>query len=49
MIKKMREDNIAAPNIGNLSRMFSSKTIKFEKVQEILDYLGYELEIKPKR
>ena len=27
---------------------FKNKTIKFEEVQQILDYLGYELVIKEK-
>ena len=35
-------------DIGSFSTMLSNKTIRFEKVQEILDFLDYKLEIKPK-
>ncbi len=48
MIKRMKENNLEVAEIGSLSKMLSNKTIKFEKVQQILDFLGYELEIKPK-
>ena len=36
------------PKDGGLSNKFNSKTIRFEEVQEILDYLGYKLELKEK-
>jgi hypothetical protein len=48
MIRRMKEKNLEISEIGGLSRMLDKKTIKFEKVQQILDFLGYELEIKPK-
>ena len=48
MLRLMEEDGHKRLTIGNFSKMLSKKTIKFEKVQEILDFLGYELEIKEK-
>ncbi len=48
LIKRMENENLEIPTIGSFSRMLSRKTIRFEKVQEILDFLGYELEIKAK-
>ncbi len=49
LIGHMENEGYEMPSIGNLSRMLSRKTIRFEKVQEVLDFLGYELEIKPKK
>ncbi len=37
------------PKNGGLSNKFNAKTIRFEEVQTILDYLGYELIIREKR
>jgi len=48
MLKKMRECGIEAPDPSSLSKMFSSKSIRFDRVQQILDFLGYELVIKRK-
>ena len=49
MTRNMKQKGLAKTNVASLSRMLSSKTIKFEAVQQILDYLGYELEIKIKK
>lgn len=49
MTRNMQKENISNINVASLSRMLSSKTIKFETVQNILDYLGYELEIVSKK
>lgn len=48
LTRNMQKDNILNVNITSLSRMLTTKTIKFETVQLILDYLGYEIEIKKK-
>ena len=48
MTRAMKDKNLINTNIASLSRMLSTKTIKFETVQLILDYLGYELDIKRK-
>ena len=46
---KLRENgHKKIPKYGGLSNKFNSKTIRFEEVQLILDYLGYELTIKEK-
>ena len=49
LIKRMKDEGHEMPGIGSLSRMLSRKTVRFEKIQEILDFLGYELEIKSKQ
>ena len=36
------------PKAGGLSNKFNNKTIRFDEVQTILDYLGYELIIREK-
>ncbi len=48
MVKRMEDANLLKIYSSSLFRMFSDKTIRFELVQEILDYLGYELIIRPK-
>lgn len=48
MARNMKAKGLANTNVASLSRMLSSKTIKFETVQQILNYLGYEFEIKKK-
>lgn len=49
MTRNMQQDGILNLNIASLSRMLTTKTVKFETVQQILDYLGYEIDIKPKK
>lgn len=44
----LREKGLNFPKESGLSVMFNKKRIKFDTVQEILDYLGYELIIKEK-
>ena len=44
----LREKGLNFPKESGLSVMFNKKRIKFDTVQEILDYLGYELVIKEK-
>ena len=48
LTRLMKQNKINNINITSLSRMLTTKTIKFETVQEILDFLGYELVIKKK-
>ena len=48
MTRNMKKEGLSNINVASLSRMLSSKTIKFETVQQILNYLGYEFEIKKK-
>jgi hypothetical protein len=49
LIERMEKEGHKMPSIGSLSKMLSQKTIRFERVQEILDFLDYELDIKPKK
>jgi len=46
MTKNMKAKKLSTINVASLSRMLTTKTIKFETVQQILDYLGYGFEIK---
>lgn len=48
LIKRMQELELTNVQIASFSRMLKEKTIKFELVQDVLDFLGYELEIKKK-
>ena len=49
MARNLRQEGILNINIASLSRMLTTKTVKFETIQQILDYLGYEIDIKPKQ
>lgn len=46
---KLRELGMNIPANSGLSNKFNNKTIRFNEVQDILDYLGYELIIKEKQ
>jgi hypothetical protein len=49
MTRTMQIRGIKNINIASLSRMLTTETIKFKTVQEILDFLGYEIEIREKQ
>ena len=44
----LREKGYNIPKASGLSYRFNQKRILFETVQEILDYLGYEIKIVEK-
>lgn len=44
----LRNKGIDIPKASGLSYRFNQKRIRFETVQEILDYLGYEIKIVKK-
>lgn len=46
---KMNEENLKVPVEGGLSNSFAKGSIKFRTVQQILDFLGYELVIREKK
>ncbi len=46
---KMNEENLKVPVEGGLSNSFSKESVKFKTVQQILDFLGYELVIREKK
>lgn len=48
MLKNMEKEGVLSLNVASLSRMLATKSIKFETVQQILDYLGYEISVKQK-
>lgn len=49
MTRNLKKEGLSNINVASLSRMLSTKTVKFETIQLILDYLGYELNIAPKK
>jgi hypothetical protein len=48
LIERMNEKNNTKDTVQNLSKKLSRGTIRFYEVESILDYLGYEIEIKSK-
>lgn len=48
LAKKMRSEGYDIPAESGLSYAFNQKRIRFQTVQEIIEYLGYELVIKKK-
>lgn len=49
IIKRMNDSGITKIQVSSLSRMLKERTIKFELVQQVLDYLGYEIIIRKKQ
>lgn len=49
LINRMREAGYDIPQSGSMSVQLNKKRIRFETVQEILDFLGYELVIRKKK
>jgi len=47
-LKKMREQGFNVPTANNISTKFKNETVKFKEIQQILDFLGYELVIRKK-
>lgn len=45
----LRENGFDVPKDSGLSNQFRKKRVRFETVQEILDFLGYELVIREKQ
>lgn len=48
LVKIMNENGYKIPAASNLSVLLSRKRVRFETVQEILEFLNYEIEIKRK-
>ncbi len=48
LLVKMKEQGFDMPASSNFSVMLSKKRIRFETVQEVLDFLGYEFKIVEK-
>ncbi len=49
LIENMQKANYDISQQSTISVQLNKKRIRFETVQEILDYLGYELVIKEKQ
>lgn len=49
LISKMQDDGYNIPQSSTMSVQLNKKRIRFETIQEILDYLGYELIIREKQ
>lgn len=49
LITVMNENGYKIPKSGAMSFQLKNKRIRFETVQEMLDYLGYELVIREKQ
>lgn len=49
LVKKMNEAGYPQMTIGGFSKMLKTGSIKFTKVQEILDFLGYGLKVVEKK
>ena len=45
----LKEKGYDVPIASGLSNQFRTKRVRFQTVQEILDYLGFELVIKEKQ
>lgn len=48
IISRLRDKGVDVPKSGSMSYQLKNKRVRFETVQEILDYLGYEIVIKEK-
>ncbi len=48
LARKMREAGYDIPAESGLSYAFNQKRIRFQTVQEIVDFLGYELVLRKK-
>lgn len=48
IISKLRDTDSDIPNSSAISYQLRNKRIRFDTVQTILDYLGYELVIREK-
>ena len=48
LVQKMNEAGYDKMTIGGFSKMLKTNSIKFTKVQDILNFLGYELKVVKK-
>jgi len=48
LVKKMNSAGYDPITIGGFSKMLKTESIKFTKVQDILDFLGYEFKVVKK-
>lgn len=48
LVKKLNESGLKIGSRQNLYKKFTRQSLKFNEIQDILDFLGYKIEIKPK-
>lgn len=48
LIKKMNNEGFKPVSVGGFSKSLTTKSIKFVKAQEIIEYLGYKINIEEK-
>ena len=48
LVTKMNNAGYEKMTIGGFSKMLKTNSIKFDKVQDILDFLGYEFKVVKK-
>ncbi len=48
LVKKMNEAGYPEMTIGGFSKMLNTRSIKFTRVQEVLEFLGYGLKVVEK-
>lgn len=49
LVKKMNEAGYSEMTIGGFSKMLNTRSIKFTRVQEVLEFLGYGLKVVEKQ
>lgn len=49
LVERMNNAGCNKCTIGGFSKMLITKSVKFDKVQEVLDFLGYEVVIRKKQ
>lgn len=49
LVEKMNSQGYEQMTIGGFSKMLKTQSIKFTKVQDILDFLGYEFKVVKKQ
>lgn len=48
VISKLLDSGVNVPKSGAMSYQLKNKRVRFDTVQKVLDYLGYELVIREK-
>lgn len=48
LVNKLNESGLPVGSRQNLYKKFSRQSLRFNEIQDILDFLGYKIEIKRK-
>lgn len=49
LLHQMKNAGIDVPQPSTISTQLSRKRIRFEQIQQMLDFMGYEIEIREKQ